>query len=122
MNQGVEAFPATADVGQELLSHPWLPEFLEVVYNARDRFFGGVAGEELRDLIGLVDHVRDIHQSPPTWVVMSRSSRYCLCQSDGVMVRRTSTAVTLYSGQLVAQSENSVVTTLAPVSGWWKVV
>jgi hypothetical protein len=57
----VEAFPATADVGQELLSHPWLPEFLEVVYNARDRFFGGVAGEELRDLIGLVDHVPGIH-------------------------------------------------------------
>ena len=34
----------------------------------------------------------------------------------------TCTAVTLYSGQLVAQSECSVVTTLAPVTGWWKVV
>jgi hypothetical protein len=34
----------------------------------------------------------------------------------------TCTAVTLYSGQLVAQSEFSVVTTLAPVTGWWKVV
>ena len=32
------------------------------------------------------------------------------------------TAVTLYSGQLVAQSECSVVTTLAPVTGWWNVV
>ena len=32
------------------------------------------------------------------------------------------TAVTLYSGQLVAQSELSVVTTLAPDSGKWKVV
>ena len=34
----------------------------------------------------------------------------------------TCTAVTLYSGQLVAQSEKSVVMTLACVSGWWKVV
>ena len=34
----------------------------------------------------------------------------------------TWTAVTLYSGQFVAQSEFSVVTTLAPVTGWWKVV
>ena len=28
----------------------------------------------------------------------------------------------LVPGQLVAQSEFSVVTTLAPVTGWWKVV
>ena len=34
----------------------------------------------------------------------------------------TSTAVTLYSGQFVAQSLFSVVTTLAPVTGWWNVV
>ena len=34
----------------------------------------------------------------------------------------TSTAVTLYSGQFVAQSEFSVVTTLAPDSGKWNVV
>ena len=34
----------------------------------------------------------------------------------------TSTAVTLYSGQFVAQSELSVVTTFAPLTGWWKVV
>ena len=35
---------------------------------------------------------------------------------------RTSTAVTLYSGQLVAQSELSVVITFVPLTGWWKVV
>jgi hypothetical protein len=35
---------------------------------------------------------------------------------------RISTAVTLNSGQLVAQSENSVVITFAPLVGWWKVV
>jgi hypothetical protein len=37
-------------------------------------------------------------------------------------VGNTWTAVTLYSGQFVAQSELSVVTTLICVSGWWKVV
>ena len=35
---------------------------------------------------------------------------------------RISTAVTLYSGQFVAQSELSVVITLVPLTGWWKVV
>ena len=34
----------------------------------------------------------------------------------------TWTAVTLYSGQFVAQSDWSVVTTLAPLTGWWNVV
>ena len=38
------------------------------------------------------------------------------------MAGATCTAVTLYSGQLVAQSEYSVVTTFAPVSGLWKFV
>ena len=41
---------------------------------------------------------------------------------DGWFTLTISTAVTLYSGQLVAQSEKSVVITLACVSGWWKVV
>ena len=40
--------------------------------------------------------------------------------SAGSAFGRTSTAVTLYSGQFVAQSELSVVTTFAPDSGWWK--
>ena len=39
-----------------------------------------------------------------------------------LILGETSTAVTLYSGQLVAQSEKSVVMTLAPLSGKWKVV
>jgi len=50
------------------------------------------------------------------------SSALRSCQAEIALVRRTSTAVTLYSGQLVAQSLFSVVTTLAPVPGWWKVV
>ncbi len=47
---------------------------------------------------------------------------YSSCQSVGPLEGSTCTAVTLYSGQLVAQSEKSVVITLAWVSGWWKVV
>ena len=49
-------------------------------------------------------------------------SSYSSCHSVGPFEGETCTAVTLYSGQLVAQSEYSVVTTLACVSGWWKVV
>jgi hypothetical protein len=48
-----------------------------------------------------------------------------MCPGAGVsnaVATVTSTAVTLYSGQFVAQSELSVVTTFAPVTGWWKVV
>ncbi len=41
----------------------------------------------------------------------------CFCHSDGCVTRVTCTAVTLYSGQLVAQSELSVVTMFAPVIG-----
>src|SRR3990167_6683591 len=44
------------------------------------------------------------------------------CHCDGASTLLICTAVTLYSGQLVAQSELSVVITLAPDSGWWKVV
>src|SRR5690606_13205868 len=44
------------------------------------------------------------------------------CHSEGCVTSFAWTAVTLYSGQLVAQSEASVVTTLAPDSGKWKVV
>ena len=47
---------------------------------------------------------------------------YSSCHSVSPFEGATCTAVTLYSGQLVAQSEKSVVTTFARVSGWWKVV
>ena len=45
--------------------------------------------------------------------LISDNSRYCSCHSLGPLDVDTCTAVTLYSGQLVAQSELSVVTTLA---------
>ena len=44
-------------------------------------------------------------------------SSYAFCHSDGPFDGEICTAVTLYSGQLVAQSEYSVVMTLACVSG-----
>ena len=51
----------------------------------------------------------------------SRSS-HSPCHSEGRLDGFTCTAVTLYSGQLVAQSEFSVVMTLAPLTGKWNVV
>ncbi len=53
--------------------------------------------------------------------VLARASN-SVCQSERCVAGATCTAVTLYSGQLVAQSLCSVVTTLAPVSGLWNVV
>ena len=49
------------------------------------------------------------------------SSKPC-CHSERCVAGAICTAVTLYSGQLVAQSLCSVVTTFAPVSGLWNVV
>jgi hypothetical protein len=45
--------------------------------------------------------------------LISDNTRYRSCHSLGPLDVDTCTAVTLYSGQLVAQSELSVVTTLA---------
>ena len=42
---------------------------------------------------------------------------YSFCHAEGSRTLLTCTAVTLYSGQLVAQSELSVVITLAPLDG-----
>ena len=59
----------------------------------------------------------------PRWACWRSSKcRNCFCHCDGCDTVSTCTAVTLYSGQLVAQSELSVVITLAPLPGWWKVV
>ncbi len=58
-----------------------------------------------------------VHSAASGVVAMRRlnsdNSRYCSCHSLGPLDVDTCTAVTLYSGQLVAQSELSVVTTLA---------
>ena len=54
--------------------------------------------------------------------LFSAISRYCSCHSVGPFDGETCTAVTLYSGQFVAQSELSVVITLVWHKGWWNVV
>src|SRR5690606_8577214 len=61
-------------------------------------------------------------RSRSSFCCTSEKRDHCRCHSEGCDTRITCTAVTLYSGQLVAQSELSVVTTLAPDSGKWKVV
>src|SRR3546814_1982752 len=56
-------------------------------------------------------------RSRSSFCCTSEKRDHCRCHSEGCDTRITCTAVTLYSGQLVAQSELSVVTTLAPDSG-----
>src|SRR5690606_32684911 len=55
-------------------------------------------------------------------ICISLNRDHLACHDEGSVTRRPCTAVTLYSGQSVAQSVASVVTTLAPDSGKWKVV
>src|SRR5262249_7289220 len=85
----------------------------------------GIRAEKVADLIRHPDQMLDIHRGP------SYLAGACAGISAGASRRsgtwpagsgNTCTAVTLYSGQLVAQSEFSVVTTLVPLSGKWKVV
>lgn len=79
-------------------------------------------GNDLSGNIASVGHVRSdlvCHlDQMQLLVIQCGIHRHTGTLEDG----RTSTAVTLYSGQLVAQSELSVVITLVPLTGWWKVV
>src|SRR6056297_1069219 len=91
----------------DVRAHHGSPESPQVV--------GNLTGDviAIRDVRG--DLVRHLHQVRLLVVeVVTHAGTW----ADG----RTSTAVTLYSGQLVAQSELSVVMTLVPLTGWWKVV
>jgi hypothetical protein len=87
-----------------------------------------VEAAEKTDVVGHRDQSLDPHaclvSSDPINMRCCRpvNSRWRFCHAEGSLTRTTSTAVTLYSGQFVAQSEFSVVTTLAPESGKWKVV
>src|SRR5438552_1134848 len=70
------------------------------------------------------DRTREHHSAGTSGLtsmrLFSRSrSSHSSCQPEGRFDSVTCTAVTLYSGQLVAQSEYSVVMTLVPVTGWW---
>jgi hypothetical protein len=105
----------------ELIAHPRVPERAQVVRDGRGRRVIGEVSEVPGDVLGhLYDAGLSAHPaptgSPSTSAGDRRSSSLTLVASA------TCTAVTLYSGQLVAQSEFSVVTTLAPLTGWWNVV
>jgi len=92
---------------QQHRSHPRRPELTQVLTYLR-----GDLGPRWDVTGNLICH---FHQS----LMFGRGgSRHAGCSAAG----RISTAVTLYSGQLVAQSELSVVITLVPLTGWWKVV
>src|SRR5262245_25912860 len=122
-NQIIEAgAPGVIDVVDKLLAHPAFPEFLEMIRHSGNRFLPWIGAEEIGDLIGHVNHAVSGHARLRILVVKRLVSSCCDCHSDIFFAGFTCTAVTLYSGQLVAQSENSVVTTLAPVMAWWKVV
>ncbi len=124
------AFAAGAHVAADLLAHAGLPELLHVTGDLLGR--GGrvrIRPEEIRDVVGHRDQALDVHPAgslsstdadAPLRAV--RVARARSRQASGCVTFATSTAVTLYSGQLVAQSEFSVVTRLTPDSGKWKVV
>ena len=98
------------------------PESLDVSGDAleRDRAIGlgleecGDVVRQLHQLVAVHDYC-DLGSSDSCCWVKSPKWR---CQSDGPETLASWTAVTLYSGQLVAQSEFSVVTTFAPEPGW----
>ena len=117
---------AAVEHRQDLAAHPWLPKALEVTGGAFDGQFAiGVSAKCGGDLVGHLHELLAVHQAPPfgsSDSCMPSKEANCRCHSEGVPALRTCTAVTLYSGQLVAQSLFSVVTTFAPDSGWWNVV
>src|ERR1700692_4057113 len=114
--------------------HPWRPEPVNVIGDPIDRFRAiRHRIEKFTDLVRHFDQAVHIHDYFPDDVTAaSRSCKnssccvlkreYSFCHCDGCSTGMTCTAVTLYSGQFVAQSEESVVITFAPDSGKWNVV
>lgn len=116
----VEIVGPSLDVFIQGPQHATLPELVDVGGHRFHPLLLGQVGELVDDLIAHPDDVlgegRHRDQEP---VTADRSSIPVSARSSISVseVGATWTAVTLYSGQLVAQSENSVVTTLAPVTG-----
>ena len=92
-----------------------------VVNQRYRRFFYYLVAAALRAYGNRADASSRRHQSRTASASRSAccsSKATCrCCQADGWLTFSMLTAVTLYSGQLVAQSELSVVTTLAPETG-----
>ena len=106
-----------------LAAHPRFPKIPQMRGDCRDRFFAiRHLAEILADIVGHLYQVMQIHASmaPGRYFAEGRadSGQWPAGNRSGRReVGFTWTAVTLYSGQLVAQSEFSVVTTLAALSG-----
>ena len=103
-------------------AHARVPEGLDVARDGLGRLVGRQVGELTGDVVAQAGFRGA--DSRATLTRGSPRARRALgdAWSPRALATPTCTAVTLYSGQLVAQSEFSVVTTLAPVTGWWKVV
>ena len=112
----VERVVTRGSDGAQPMPHSWVPERLEVPDDALDRLLLRQVSELAGDVVA-EPRLRCGHER------VSRGARASSrASSPRALATPTWTAVTLYSGQFVAQSEFSVVTTLAPVTGWWKVV
>ena len=125
---GIEALAAGFQKLDDLAAHAGVPEAAEVILDAGGGGRLALGVEELADLVGHIDQAGGVHgrRYSAGAAAIRRLRRLTAsalsCQGEGPLEGETSTAVTLYSGQLVAQSEYSVVTTFAWVEGWWKVV
>jgi hypothetical protein len=88
------------------LFHARIPELLNMIRHRTDRIIIGF--QIFGDLVGHVHKTLDRIHSAGTSVAIRRersdSASYSSCQSVGPLDALICTAVTLYSGQLVAQS------------------
>src|SRR6478735_7803187 len=116
----VQGHVAPADAGEQLLAHPWLPELADVRGDLDRGLVGRQRLEVAHQVVPEPHDGRDVAAQRPGHRGSTAASAHCARAAS--VTTSTCTAVTLYSGQFVAQSEFSVVTTLAPVTGWWKVV
>src|SRR5688572_17682534 len=116
---GIQGVVACRHERLEATAHARVPEGLEV---DRDRL-GRPVGRQVRELAGDVVAHPGLGSDQGAHACVAAGSRVSATDaSPRAFATPTWTAVTLYSGQLVAQSEFSVVTTFAPVTGWWNVV
>ena len=99
---GYQGFRFVSGDVPELLAHFGGPELLQMLPYLLSNCLtpGHIAGN-------LIDHLDQM------LLLVIHTNHQLGCPAEG----RTSTAVTLYSGQLVAQSEASVVMTLVPLTG-----
>ena len=119
----LERFLHRDEIGFGVGERPAVPvETNAYAYALRGRGEGGDVGAGRTDARGRVRAGLGGHPAGSASACTRARWSKRSCHSERWLAGRTSTAVTLYSGQLVAQSDSSVVTTLVPVSGWWKVV